>query len=761
MLYLGDFAEDDTVNIPFNTFTSDDPSASATITNLADADIKVAKDGAATPITTDGATVVINLDSITGNHMITIDTSVDAAYSTGSEYQVRIEGTTVDGGTINAWVGCFSIERAGGVLALVKAGVTLAAGAITDASLAGNMEIVFETDFGTNYNTTRNAWATNVQDQVGTGNLTADVIAISGDSTAANNLELMYDTTGYTDSTAPASRSQVDGLTASSGGSVNIAASQDNTSGSIDPGSTTKVWATVSGTFANTEADNGLSHDFTDFGDDISHVYGFNVGGGRTATAVDFIGNVDGNNDEMQIEVWDHVGADWEVIGTILGTGATINKTLDLPLLLKHTGTSAAEIGKVYIQMDTNSTTPSDLSVELLLVSAVNIGQTVGYEGGQIWINTGGATNTNTESFVDGVADNTVSTIAAAKTISTNTGLSDFHIINGSTITLAESTANESYFGDNWTLVLNNQACGGAHFDGASVSGIQTGTNCGFHRGEVGTITIADDAHFESMGLSATITLPAGTVEFFNCHHDGASTPILDYGAVGDTTVHMHDYHGAIEVHNMGDSGTDILHLDGHGVLTVNANGTGGTVHLKGTWKVTNTNATINFSDETDDINAILVDTAEIGTAGAGLTNINLPNQIMNITGDITGNLSGSVGSNTELGPAEVNAECDTAISDAALATATNLATVDTNVDDLKLGIIFGAAATGTLSTTQCTSDLSGFTDDQLIGRVIVFTAGPADGEATDITDYADTNGLLTFTALTLAPENGNAFKVI
>lgn len=37
--------------------------------------------------------------------------------------------------------------------------------------------------------------------------------------------------------------------------------------------------------------------------------------------------------------------------------------------------------------------------------------------------------------------------------------------------------------------------------------------------------------------------------------------------------------------------------------------------------------------------------TDDIGVAGAGLTNINLPDQTMNITGDITGNLSGSVGS--------------------------------------------------------------------------------------------------------------------
>ena len=47
------------------------------------------------------------------------------------------------------------------------------------------------------------------------------------------------------------------------------------------------------------------------------------------------------------------------------------------------------------------------------------------------------------------------------------------------------------------------------------------------------------------------------------------------------------------------------------------------------------------------DTAAILIDTAEIGIAGAGLTNINLPNQIMDITGNITGNLSGSVGSVT------------------------------------------------------------------------------------------------------------------
>ena len=125
--YFGDFSEDETLYIPFNTFDSNDPSASVTITNLADADIKVHKDGSVTDLVTDGATVVINFDGITGNHLITIDTSAHADYSTGSDYMVRIEGTTVDAATINAWAGSFSIvnRHSAGALRPTTAGRTL------------------------------------------------------------------------------------------------------------------------------------------------------------------------------------------------------------------------------------------------------------------------------------------------------------------------------------------------------------------------------------------------------------------------------------------------------------------------------------------------------------------------------------------------------------------------------------------------------------------------------------------------------------
>ena len=266
--FFGDYNTTETVNLPFNAFSSDDPSASVTITNLAAGDIEIHKDGAIVQRASDnGVTVSIDFDGVTGNHMAHIDLSdnSDAGfYANGSRYQVRIEGTTIDGATVNAWIGCFSVgctlrpttagrtldiqstgevdanlmmifssvlsETSGGLLAAafkkffdkatptgtinslpdavpgaanglfiagtnaataittaltanlignitgnlsgsvdsVTNGVTLANGAITDASLAGAMEIVFETDFATNYNTTRNAWVTNAQDFVGT-----------------------------------------------------------------------------------------------------------------------------------------------------------------------------------------------------------------------------------------------------------------------------------------------------------------------------------------------------------------------------------------------------------------------------------------------------------------------------------------------------------------------------------------------------------------------------------------------------------------
>jgi hypothetical protein len=146
------------------------------------------------------------------------------------------------------------------------------------------------------------------------------------------------------------------------------------------------------------------------------------------------------------------------------------------------------------------------------------------------------------------------------------------------------------------------------------------------------------------------------------------------------------------------------------------------------------------------------------------------------------------------LSAAQVNAEADTAISDAALATAANLATVagyidtevasiltavDTEVAAIKVvtdaltataatklalsaGTIVAAnAITGTLSTTAFTTDLTEATSDHFNGRIVIFTSGVLQNQATDITDYDGATKTVTVTAMTEAPSNGDDFVII
>ena len=150
---------------------------------------------------------------------------------------------------------------------------------------------------------------------------------------------------------------------------------------------------------------------------------------------------------------------------------------------------------------------------------------------------------------------------------------------------------------------------------------------------------------------------------------------------------------------------------------------------------------------------AIETDTAEIGAAGAGLTNINLPNQTMDIVGSITGNLSGSVGSVTgavgsvtgavgsvtgavgsvgaggitaasfaanAITAAKLDPDVTTELQ-AGLATAAALATVDGIVDDILLDTAeIGAAGAGltAINLPDQTMNITGNITGNLSGSV-------------------------------------------
>ena len=70
-------------------------------------------------------------------------------------------------------------------------------------------------------------------------------------------------------------------------------------------------------------------------------------------------------------------------------------------------------------------------------------------------------------------------------------------------------------------------------------------------------------------------------------------------------------------------------------------------------------------------------------------------------------------------------------------------------------------AVTGTLSVTAMTTDLTEDTDDHYIGRTVIWTSGPLEGQASDITDYDGASKMLTYTEVTDIPANLNTFIIV
>jgi hypothetical protein len=128
--YYGDFPTSHTaVCMVFDSFAAATGASSAT-SNFANTDIQIYKDGGATQrASAAGIVVSTTFDTLTGLQMVTIDLSdnTDAGfYVAGHEYQVGVADVTIDSQTVRFWLGTFSIERAGGVLSLIKSRLDVA-----------------------------------------------------------------------------------------------------------------------------------------------------------------------------------------------------------------------------------------------------------------------------------------------------------------------------------------------------------------------------------------------------------------------------------------------------------------------------------------------------------------------------------------------------------------------------------------------------------------------------------------------------------
>ena len=126
-------------------------------------------------------------------------------------------------------------------------------------------------------------------------------------------------------------------------------------------------------------------------------------------------------------------------------------------------------------------------------------------------------------------------------------------------------------------------------------------------------------SHFKFCGLGGTLTLSAAAnYTMSNCYSQvpGSPTPIIDFGAaVGNTGLSMRHYSGGIEVQNYGATGTDTMSLEGNGQLVIAASCTGGTIYIRGNFKVTDNAGgavTLVYDDNSANLTLALEDTADM-----------------------------------------------------------------------------------------------------------------------------------------------------
>jgi len=270
-----------------------------------------------------------------------------------------------------------------------------------------------------------------------------------------------------------------------------------------------------------------------------------------------------------------------------------------------------------------------------------------------VWVDEVNGTSTGTTDFEDATVTNRATDFDNAQTVAASVGLNRIYVANGNSITLT-ATINNFQIGipsGNWSLALGGQDIGGSDVYDAFISGIATGTIPHFHNCRVATagVTVPPCVMY-STGWAGTVTAgSAGDFDFIDCFSEipGSSAPTLDLGAaVGASNVSFRRWSGGLTLNNVATG--DVVSVDVVSGGTITVNGTGGTVVVRGLCNVVD------------------------GSSGS-----------VSITQTSVVNMT------------KINAEADTAISDASLATAAALATAQTDLDTLT------GADGATLATSQ------------------------------------------------------------
>jgi hypothetical protein len=394
------------------------------------------------------------------------------------------------------------------------------------------------------------------------------------------------------------------------------------------------------GTYQSVDTSNAVYHIHTDSGGLLSLYYEYSLKSDEQAVGILFKGRITGINDSVHIQAYDWTST-WITVYTLAGTSGATDTNVSSALVSKYTGTGV-NVGKVRIRF-VNSVTLSSatLYVDQMIIGKTITNRSVGYADGAIWVDDS-KSNTNTVAFIDGVADNPVSTWAAALTLSASVGLKRFRLVGNSSIAFTAASTGYEIVGGN--VDLGNQNVSNSRIYYSTITGIQgSGTalfeafNC------ILNAVTGLWVNAWSCKLRGSFTLAAGSSHFFTCGSAGPATgyaPTFDLSA-GASTIGMRLYSGKLTVDNL--TAGDTLSFDSPaGQLILNASCIGGEVRLRGLVDFTNSGTGITVTQD-----APIFDT----TYGY-VTSNSVVGGYVTVTGtvvssSVTGNVGGSVNSVT------------------------------------------------------------------------------------------------------------------
>jgi len=271
------------------------------------------------------------------------------------------------------------------------------------------------------------------------------------------------------------------------------------------------------------------------------------------------------------------------------------------------------------------------------------------FDNGIVWVDDAG---TNSTTWPYGTAIYPTSTIANGKTIADANSLHNLYVEG--IHTLAAAMEHYNFFGSGhvelgeWILCDGNSiehsafhslVVSGATGNGANALDVTRYTDCAlWAHTNINGVAI-QGAMFGACSLRDT-----GYSMFVGTTFGGLAACTLTLQAPSACLIA--DMRGILTIAGM-DGGTASISMANGSSLTLDNTNSGGTLTITGTGRLTDNSAAGCTVNDLRDAVQTGDNYTRIGAAGAGLTAINLPDQAMNITGDITGDLSGSVGSVT------------------------------------------------------------------------------------------------------------------